>query len=440
MKSIGSLRFSSAQSLRSGRRRWWESRAGKLSRRLTRCWNRELQQDPSVRDETNNESIQDRRKRGSFQERQKREQMQLKKQKSRKSDRNLKECKERKESVAEVHNEGFIFDEEKNPCKVIIAKETMSSVVLSESGIVVQEFKMPVVIGEVKNPTLTVETNTNDRKTDLLVFEKQDPGLDVSADSAVDVDNFESNKWGQGSDGGGCAGISLEEQCRESTEFVDSSDRPLDDCDINQTKTIVADETKLKQQGNTVWIQKTDQETEVTRSQNNDDVMNETKGKREPTKEGHKLFESNLSQQNLGNEKELHDIQLSEEEIYEPKKVELAEHSKTARKKISLGTLNSSATWTNECQPTEVDPTVDIELVSRTNVDVIQSADLDFGEESESSEVVAKSELSDANVSLVSCVSPLTDSLTRSDLISRWASRSPPCLRSQPSSCLSTKW
>ena len=437
MKSIGSLRFSSSQSLKSGRRRWWRSKAGRLSSRLTRCWSRELQQDlQSVRDETNKESVQDRQKRDSFLERQKLEQMQLKKQKNKNSDRNLKQCKERKEPVAEVHNEGFIFEEEKNMCKVLIGGETMSRVVSSESGILVQEFKLPasVIIGEVRNPTLTVETNGNDRKADLLVLlGKQEVGLDVSTDSAVEVDNFDSNKWP--SDEDDCTDISLKEQRGESTEFVDSPDRPLDDCDITQTKAIVED-TKLQQQGTRIWIQKTDQE--AAWSQNNNDVMKETKGEQEPTKEGQKQLTLSESRQNLGIEKELsgiasHEIQPSEEEMDEPKKVEMADCETSL-----LGPLNS-ATWTNESQVTEVEEKgEDVELVVSTNVDLIQSADFAFGEESEmaeeserSSEVEAESE---QNVSVVSRASPLTDSLTRSDLISRWASRNPPCLRSQPSS------
>ena len=423
MKSIGSLRFSSGQSLKSGRRRWWKSKAGKISSRLTRCWSRELQQDlqradPSVGDE----SVQDRQKRDSFRERQKLEQMQLKKQKNKKSDRNLKQCKERKE----VHNKGFIFDEEKNICKVLIGGETMSSV---ESGLVVQEFKLPAsVMGEVENPKLKVETNANDRERDLLVLGKQEPGLDVSTDSAVDVDNWPSDE-------DDCTDISLKEQRGESTECVDSPDRTLDDCDFTQAKAIVED-TKLQQEERTIWTQKTDREAEASWSENNNDVVEETEGKQEPTKEGQNLTLSE-SKQNLGAEKELNDIQPSEEEMVEPKKVELADSE------TSSGSLNS-ATWTNECHLTEVEERgEDLELVVSTNV--IQSSDLDFGEESEmeserSSEVVAESEQNEANVSVVSHVSPLTDSLTRSDLISRWASRSPPCLRSQPSSCPSTKW
>merc|ERR1711974_248716 len=151
--------------------------------------------------------------------------------------------------------------------------------------------------------------------------------------------------------------------------------------------------------GNRICTQKTDQETEATLSQNLDDVMRETEEKQEKTKEG--LFESILSKENLGNEKELDDIRLSEEEMDEPKKVELAEYSETTSKNISLGTLNS-ATWTNECQLTEVDPTgeekgEDIELAGSTNVDVIQPSDLDFGEESEVTEVVAEPEWDEAN-------------------------------------------
>ena len=314
----------------------------------------------------------------------------------------------------------------------------MSRVVSSESGILVQEFKLPasVIIGEVRNPTLTVETNGNDRKADLLVVGKQEVGLDVSTDSAVEVDNFDSNKWP--SDEDDCTDISLKEQRGESTEFVDSPGRPLDDCDMSmsQTKAIVED-TKLQQQGTRIWIQKTDQE--AAWSQNNNDVMKETKGEQEPTKEGQKQLTLSESRQNLGIEKELsgiasHEIQPSEEEMDEPKKVEMADCETSL-----LGPLNS-ATWTNESQVTEVEEKgEDVELVVSTNVDVIQSCEeSDMTEESErSSEVVAESE---QNVSVVSCVSPLTDSLTRSDLISRWASRSPPCLRSQPSSGLSMKW
>ena len=259
------------------------------------------------------------------------------------------------------------------------------------------------------------------------------PGLDVSTDSAVDVDNFDSNKWL--SDEDDCTDISLEEQRRESTEFADSPDRPLTDRDITQTKANVED-TKLQQQGTTIWIEKTDREASWSQRMIKNDVVNETEGKREPTKEG-QMLTSSERKQNLGREKELsgiasHDIQPSG--LDEPKKVEMAESEKT-----SLGSFNF-ATWRDGSQLTGVEEEgEDVELVVSTNVDVIQSCEeSDMTEESErSSEVVAESE---QNVSVVSCVSPLTDSLTRSDLISRWASRSPPCLRSQPSSCLSMKW
>ena len=215
--------------------------------------------------------------------------MRLRKQKDKKSDKNVKQCKEREESFAEVHNEGFIFDEGKisdegkNICKVVIGKETMSGVVFPESGLVVQEFNLPEVIGEVANPTLTYANDMMTRETDLLVFGKQELGLDVSTDSAVDVVNFDSNKWPL--DEEDLTDISLKE---ESTEFVDSSDGPLD-CDITQTKTIV-ENTKLQQEGeSTIWIQKTDQETNATQSENDDDILKETEGEQEPTKEGHRL-------------------------------------------------------------------------------------------------------------------------------------------------------
>ena len=444
MKSIGSLRFSSSQSLKSGRRRWWQSKAGRLSRRLTTCWNRELQHqdlqmvDLSVRDGAS-ETIQHSPKRDSFRERQKREQMRLRKQKDKKSDKNVKQCKEGEESFAEVHNEGFIFDEGKisdegkNICKVVIGKETMSGVVFPESGLVVQEFNLPEVIGEVANPTLTYANDMMTRETDLLVFGKQELGLDVSTDSAVDVVNFDSNKWPL--DEEDLTDISLKE---ESTEFVDSSDGPLD-CDITQTKTIV-ENTKLQQEGeSTIWIQKTDQETNATRSENDDDILKETEGEQEPTKEGHRLTlsENNLSKQNLRNERELSRTHFrpalqdnqSEEEINEPKKVELADNE-ISSKNMSLDTLNC-VKWTTEWQITDVDSAEkpnnkDMELAGtkdgEVNVEVIQSSDIDFGEESEMTEserssgimldeVVEEAEDSnEANVSFVSRVSPLTDS------------------------------
>jgi len=105
----------------------------------------------------------------------------------------------------------------------------------------------------------------------------------VSTDSAVDVVNFDSNKW-PSLEEEDCTDISLKE---ESAEFVVSSDGPLN-CDITQTKTIV-ENTKLQQQTSTNWMQKTDQETKATQSENNDYIIRETEGEQESTKEGHRL-------------------------------------------------------------------------------------------------------------------------------------------------------
>ena len=112
----------------------------------------------------------------------------------------------------------------------------------------------------------------------------------------------------------------------------------------------------------------------------------------------------------------------------EPKKVELTDNERSS-KNMSLDTKNC-VKLTTECQNTDVDsaekPFKDMELAGikdgEVNVEVTQSSDHDFGEESEMieserssgimlDEVVEETgDSNQANVSFVSRVSPLTDS------------------------------
>ena len=282
---------------------------------------RELRQDINIVDQSvqdgNPEPVQQSQRQDSFRERQKREERQVQKQKSKNSERNLKQCNEGRESLAEVHNKGFILDEGKNDCKVVIGKETKSIVVSPDSGIIVQGSTVPSITDEIEKTSIQVETISEDaiaKEQDLLVFESQTVGLlDVSVDSAVDVfDNFDSSMWPI--DDEDCADISLKEKCRESLELVESTDRPSD-CDITQTKTIV-DDTKLQQQKNPTW--KTDKETEASGSLKNKIVLDIREGGIEDASEGTK--------------EDCREISLKDEESLEP--VESSEGDKTEAKTI----------------------------------------------------------------------------------------------------------